>query len=736
MSLKKSNTQAKNDIPKKIPMFKENEIKYYLLKDFKSIVSLADFMTDKKDDTSIKNFGIFDDIIPLMYKNNKKMYYLKIIEKSNIINKSYQSYLNNVYALHSSNKNINIYDFMINLETQWENSDKLYLIFEGIKQYCSLDDLIKNNITEENILIIYKDILECINLLHENNIFGINIDLNSFIYDIEAKRIKLTDIGFSKIFKLENIIKKNKLKNGYEFNEYIPPEFLNKMDDEQNINIQEKLKNAQYDIWQLGILFYKIAALGKSPYENAKDEELKEKILDNKYIYSNLNKCPPIIIQIIDKMLQRIPIERYNIKQLLNLDCIKKIYNSRLIINKNENKVLNMNMINREKDKLRDSDIMNLLNIIKAKEIDDKNENNENKKNLLNNIVIQGNIINNKNIIINQEIYPEESVLPLFKKKLLNKFNDIDNDLVINLSKKLALLDKEYKNIDEIKSAIFIITKYINDIINEKNKNDNKDIELLIEKYKSIKFKQNDKQDLLNDLLKYKENLTFDKYKDLISNLIYNMQKIDIDLGIEKKKNESLNERIQDLDNQNKELKLESQEKVKFYEEKIKLLENVIFNTENTNMNKTDMINNNKLLYQALTNSIKNFSEINTKLKENLEQRLLHFKDNTQWLKNIIEAKDKFRKEILYNLNKTTEQQKIIIINKNDDKSILNKDKKEEKIDRLTKKITEFKNLVDLQKTLIEQSSNKIEKLEIEIQEKNKKIDELTNLLKEPKIKN
>ena len=729
MSLKKSNTQAKNDIPKKIPMFKENEIKYYLLKDFKSIVSLADFMTDKKDDTSIKNFGIFDDIIPLMYKNNKKMYYLKIIEKSNIINKSYQSYLNNVYALHSSNKNINIYDFMINLETQWENNDKLYLIFEGIKQYCSLDDLIKNNITEENILIIYKDILECINLLHENNIFGINIDLNSFIYDIEAKRIKLTDIGFSKIFKLENIIKKNKLKNGYEFNEYIPPEFLNKMDDEQNINIQEKLKNAQYDIWQLGILFYKIAALGKSPYENAKDEELKEKILDNKYIYSNLNKCPPIIIQIIDKMLQRIPIERYNIKQLLNLDCIKKIYNSRLIINKNENKVLNMNMINREKDKLRDSDIMNLLNNMKAKEIDDKNENNENKKNLLNNIVIQGNIINNKNIIINQEIYPEESVLPLFKKKLLNKFNDIDNDLVINLSKKLALLDKEYKNIDEIKSAIFIITKYINDIINEKNKNDNKDIELLIEKYKSIKFKQNDKQDLLNDLLKYKENLTFDKYKQLISNLIYDMKKLDIDLEHEKSKNILLNNKIQELDNINKDLKLEYQEKVKFYEEKTKLLEDVIFNTENPNMNKLDMINNNKLLYQTLTNSIKNFSEVNIKLKENLEERLSKFKDNTLWLKNIIEAKEKFRNEILYNLNKTIEP-KIIIINKDDNKDILNKNKKDEKIDSLTRKLTEFKNLVDQQKVFIEQNLNEIEKLEKSIQEKDKKIDELSKLLK------
>ena len=734
MSLKKSNTQAKNDIPKKIPMFKENEIKYYLLKDFKSIVSLADFMTDKKDDTSIKNFGIFDDIIPLMYKNNKKMYYLKIIEKSNIINKSYQSYLNNVYALHSSNKNINIYDYMINLETQWENNDKLYLIFEGIKQYCSLDDLIKNNITEENILIIYKDILECINLLHENNIFGINIDLNSFIYDIEAKRIKLTDIGFSKIFKLENIIKKNKLKNGYEFNEYIPPEFINKMNDEQNINIQEKLKNEQYDIWQLGILFYKIATLGKSPYENVKDEELKEKILDNNYIYSNLNKCPPKIIQIIDKMLQRIPNERYNIKQLLNIEYIKKINNISLNIinNKNENPILNMNIINKEKDKLKDSDIMNLLNNMKVKTFnDDEIDNKENKKNnLLNNIVIQGNIINNKNIILNQEIYPEESVLPTLKKKnLLNKFNNIDSDLVINLANKLVLLDKEYKNIDEIKSSIFIITKYINDKINEKNINDNKEIELLLDKYKNIKLKQYDVQDLLNDLLKYKENLTFDKYKQLISNLIYDMKKLDIDLEHEKSKNILLNNKIQELDNINKDLKLEYQEKVKFYEEKTKLLEDVIFNTENPNMNKLDMINNNKLLYQTLTNSIKNFSEVNIKLKENLEERLSKFKDNTLWLKNIIEAKEKFRNEILYNLNKTIEP-KIIIINKDDNKDILNKNKKDEKIDSLTRKLTEFKNLVDQQKVFIEQNLNEIEKLEKSIQEKDKKIDELSKLLK------
>ena len=285
----------------------------------------------------------------------------------------------------------------------------------------------------------------------------------------------------------------------------------------------------------------------------------------------------------------------------------------------------------------------------------------------------------------------------------------------------LKVLDKEYKNIYEIKSAIFIITKYINDKINEKNIDDNKDIELLIEKYKNIKLKQNDVQDLLNELLKYKENLTFDIYKLLISNLIYDIKNLDIDLEHEKSKNALLNNKIQELDNINKNLKLEYQEKIKFYEEKIKLLENVIFNSENTNINKTDIINNNKLIYQTLTNSIKDFSAVNIKLKENLEERLSKFKDNTQWLKNIIEAKDNFRKEILYNLNKTKEEQKIIIINKNDDKNILNKDKKDEKIDSLTKRLTEFKNLVEQQNTLIEQSKNKIDKLEIKIQEKDKK---------------
>ena len=716
-----------------------NDIKYHLLKDFKTQVSQFDFLTQKEEVN--KNFGILDDVITLMNKNNKKIYYLKIIEKKNIINISYQNILNNIYKLN----NLNIYDYIINLETQWENTDKLFLVFEAIKKYSLLDNLIKNNndnITEENILVIYRHILEAVNILHENKIYGCNYNLDSFIYDIESKTIKLTDIGFSKIYKSQKNINDNKLKNGFEFNEYTPPELINKMNDSFDINIQEKMKNSSYDIWQLGILFYKIAAFGNSPFENAKDEELKQRILDRNIKYSNLNKISPRIVQIIDKMLQRIPTERYSIKQLLNLEYFKMSYRipSLIIVNyRNENKPINMEMVNEEKKKIKDvkMDMSSLLDNMEDKrnineeEEKNKDEDNRNNKNLLNNILIQGNLINNKNAIVNQEIYPDGSVLHSFKNKFLNKFYSIDNDLLINLSNKLALLEIEYKNMDEIKKAIFNITNYIAEKIKEKNNNDNKEIELLIEKYKNRNWSKTETKDLYNEILQNKENYLDDKCKLLISNLLFEIKNLDIHLNHEKSLNKMLNDEKKELERKNMDMKSEYQEKIEFYEKKIELLEDIIFNAENTNLNKAEIINNNKMLYQALTNSIKNFTDINMKLKENLEENLLKFKDNKKsWLEDIIKAKQSFRNEISYCLNKSMEQPKIIVFEKKDNKEILNKNKKDEKIEELTKRISELNNLMNEQKILNDQNTSLIKNLQEEIQLKNKKIDELMNLVK------
>ena len=736
----KNNKEVQNESIKRSPLFADNDIKYNLLKDFKVQVTQFDFLTQKEDVHN--NFGIFDNVISLMYKNNKKIYYLKIIEKKNLINKSYQNILNNIYKLNNLNKNINIYDYLINFETHWENNEKLFLIFDAIKKYSLLDNLIRNNndnLTEENILIIFRQILESVNILHENNIYGNNFNLNTFIYDAESKTIKLTDLGFSKIFKSKKIINDNQLKNGFEFNEYTPPELINKMNDYQNINIIDKIKNSHYDVWQLGILFYKIATFGNSPYNNVKDEELKKNILDSNIIYSNMNKLPSRIIQIIDKMLQRIPTERYSIKQLLNLEYFKMSYKIPLlnIINyKNENKVVNMEMINKEKENLKDVniDMSSLLDNLKDKksnnELEKENdEGNLNNKNILNNISIQGNLVNNKNIIIKQEIYPDGSVLPSFKNKFLNKFHNIDNDLVITLSNKMSLLEREYKNIDEIKKAIYNITNYITEKIKEKNINDNKEIEILIEKYKNRKWSKAETQLLYNEIFKNKDNFSEEKYKLLISNLLYEIKNLDIELNHENSINKMLNDEKKELEKKNKTLKLEHQEKIEFYEKKIELLEDVIFNTENRNLNKTEVIQNNKLLYQALTSSMKNFAEINVKLKQNLEENILKFKENKKlWLEDIIKAKQSFRNEISYCLNKTIEEPKFIFFEKKENKEFSIKSKKDEKIDDLTKKIAELNNLINEQKLIMEQNTNLIKNLQEEIQSKEKKIEELNRL--------
>ena len=740
----KNNIQRQNESIKRSSIMNENnEIKYYLLKDFKSQVSQFDFLSQK--DGINTNFGILDDVVTLMNKNNKKIYYLKIIEKKNIINKSFQNVLNNIYKLNNSNNNLNIYDYIINLETQWENNEKLFLVFDAVKKYSVLDNLIKNNsdiITEENILVIYRHILESVNILHENQIYGCNFNLDSFIFDLESKTIKLTDLGFSQIFKSQKNINDNKLKNGLEFNEYTPPEIIDKMNDSFNTNIGV-INDRYHDIWKLGILFYKIASFGKSPFGDAKDEELEKSISDRNLSFSGLNKISPKIIQIIDKMLQRDPEKRYTIKKLLGLQLFQMSYRipSLIIINyKNENKEINMEMVNKEKNKIKDVklDMASLLDNRETKQSigkeeekeKNKDEDNTNNKNLLNNVLIQGNLINNKNII-NQEIYPDGSVLHSFKNnKFLNKFHAIDNDLLINLSNKLALLEKEYKNIDEIKRAIFNITNYISEKIKEKNNNDNKEIELLIEKYKNRNWSKAETKDLYNEILKNKENYLDDKFKLLISNLLFEIKNLDINLNHEKSLNKMLNNEKKELERKNMDLKSEYQEKIEFYEKKIELLEDVIFNVENTNLNKTEIINNNKILYQALTNSMKNFTEINIKLRENLEENLLKFKQNKKlWLEDIIKAKQNFRNEISYCLNKALEQPKIIVFEKKDNKEILNKNKKDEKIEELTKRISELNNLINEQKIINDDNNNLIKNLQEKIQLKDKKIDELSKLL-------
>jgi len=716
----------------------ESDNQSNLLKDFKTQVSQSDFVRLK--DEPNKNLGFFDEVFSLLYKNNKTLYYVKAIDKKkSIINNSYLSILNTIYKLNNYNqksRGVNIYDYIINLQTHWEDNDRLFLVFNGIKRYTLFENLIKNHsedITEENIIAIFRQILEVVNFLHENNIFGCNLYLSSFIFDKLSQSIKFTDLGFSKIFKPSKNLNDNILSNGFEFNEYAPPEYIGKDYDPSFFSFEiDKIKNSYFDIWQLGILFYKIATFGESPYDDAKNEVLKEYIMNKNINYSRLNKYSPQISQIIDKMLQTSPSNRYSIKQLLSLEPFKIVTKIPLInINfKNEDKAITMKMVNSQKGSVKDGkvDMASILNNLDAKKKTSKEITFKEGKSILDHIKIQGTLVNDKNSIISQEIYPDGSVLPIFKNKFLNKFNNIDKNLVLDLSSKLTLLEKEYKKLDENKLAVYNITNYVNSNLKELNKTDNDNINLLIKKFNNLQLSKIETNDLYEEMLRNKGEFAQDKFKALISNLIYEIKRLNIELEQEKSTNEKLRKKIKDQEKRNMDLKLEHQEKVEFYEKKIELLEEVIFN-DDKNLNNNKNFKNNELIYKALNNSMKDFTEVNIQLKTSLEENLAKFKENKKfWLQDMIKAKENFRNEMSFYLSKSIEQPKIYNFEKKD-KGISKKNEKNEKIEELNKQVSELYDLINEQKLAVDSNINIIKELKRDIKIKDDKIEELTRKL-------
>ena len=458
--------------------------------------------------------------------------------------------------------------------------------------------------------------------------------------------------------------------------------------------------------------------------------------------YSKLNKYSPIIAQIIDKMLQNVPTNRYSIKQLLNLDQFRVVNKIPLLnINtNNDQKIITMNMVKAEKANLKDTkadmaSILDDLDLKKniSKEVnlkEEKEENEEGKNNILDKIKIQGNIVNDKNTMISQEIYPDGSVLPTFKNKFLNKFNNIDKDLVLDLSKKLNLLEKEYQKLDENKLAVYNITNYVNNNIKELKVIDNDIIETLVKKFNNLDLSKIEANNLYEEMIRNKGEFAQDKFKALISNLIYEIKRLGIELDQEKLTNEKLKKKIKEQEKRNLDMKNEHQEKVEFYEKKIELLEEVIFNVENKSLTAESFQKNNKLLYQALTNSIKDFTDVNIKLKNNLQENLAKFKENKKsWLQDIIKAKEKFRNEMSYYLQKSIEPPKIYNFDKKEDKNASIKNEKDEKIEELNKKVEELHEIINEQKMTVDHNTNFIKELKREIKSKDDKIEELTKKL-------
>ena len=310
--------------------------------------------------------SFFGKVFKVMYKKDKKIYAMKVLNKERIIKKNFLKNIKNEMEVLKKNKNI----FLVNLYQTFQTPNNLYFIFE----YCEGNDLdfyVENKklFNEDEIKFIMSELIEGIDFLHKNGVIIKDLKTENIFVDSEG-HFKLNTFSLNKYLDL-NSIENNINNNINSINGtliYLAPEILNK----------EEL-TFKADIYCLGCIIYELFT-GNNLYYNIKKEKLIEKILDKDYINKEIDSLSEKISEnlknLLKKMLEKDVEKRFNLEDIksheffvdVKWEEIKEKKN-KIIINLNEYRKKNL-----EKEK-------NEFNKINEIEFDD-NDYTENNKNI------------------------------------------------------------------------------------------------------------------------------------------------------------------------------------------------------------------------------------------------------------------------------------------------------------------------------------------------------------------
>lgn len=209
-------------------------------------------------------------------------------------------------VIHQNCQTQSEYDALIHLDHPY--IIKLYEIFEEdesqylVMEYCPNNTLKNKGKLDYNQFLYYsKQILEALLHCHSRKIAHRDIKPENIFLD-KYNRTKLADFGLSKQFDKETITYENcgSLM-------YCSPEIVNK----------QPYNPFKADIWALGITFFFLIT-GKYPFPHHSQKELVKVISLGSIDYSNVH-INHKIKSLIQKMTNKIPNNRPNIDELLNL---------------------------------------------------------------------------------------------------------------------------------------------------------------------------------------------------------------------------------------------------------------------------------------------------------------------------------------------------------------------------------------------------------------------------------
>ena len=246
--------------------------------------------------------GTFGEVYLVKHNITGMIRALKIIDRNKIDLKEEpmtdEEILNEINIMKKiDHQNImKIYEF-------YSTESTFYLVLEFCEGGDLADLVIRNELSEFQVIYIMFQILSAINYCHKMKILHRDLKTDNILIKKNEDglyRVKICDFGTSILFK-----KGEKQKEIIGTLRYMAPEVLNEE------------YNQKCDLWSCGVIMYNLLT-GKSPFIGRNDDQTIEKILYQSYNTDLLSKYHRETQDLLSKLLEKDPTKRINAEEALN----------------------------------------------------------------------------------------------------------------------------------------------------------------------------------------------------------------------------------------------------------------------------------------------------------------------------------------------------------------------------------------------------------------------------------